>query len=74
MKVGRITLLTAFLLALPMAAWAGPTDPCSPSTDLDSDGVCDDVDNCPPGTNHPLGVFNPSQTDTDGDGRGDPCD
>jgi hypothetical protein len=71
MKVGRITLLTAFLIALPVAAWAGSEPPCD---DLDADTVCDDVDNCPPGVNHPIGVPNVSQTDTDGDGRGDACD
>jgi hypothetical protein len=35
--------------------------------DVDDDGVLDEVDNCP---SH----FNPSQTDTDGDGVGDVCD
>jgi hypothetical protein len=35
--------------------------------DADGDGVPDDVDNC-------LGVFNPDQRDTDGDGFGNRCD
>jgi hypothetical protein len=35
--------------------------------DVDDDGVLDEVDNCP-------SQFNPSQTDTDADGVGDPCD
>ena len=35
--------------------------------DIDGDGVCDDVDNCP-------NVYNPDQKDTDGDGHGDVCD
>jgi hypothetical protein len=71
MKVGRITILIALLLAmalLPLTAFAG-TPPCD---DLEGDTICDNVDNCPPGG---LGVTaNPAQTDTDGDGRGDVCD
>lgn len=35
--------------------------------DDDFDGIPDDSDNC-------LGLFNPPQTDADGDGHGDPCD
>ncbi len=35
--------------------------------DLDSDGIPDNFDDCP-------GVFNPDQTDTDGDNIGDACD
>lgn len=73
MKVGRIILMTAIMLAWPVLAMAG-VDPCFPDTDLDADGICDAVDNCPPGVNHPTGVANPAQTDTDGDGRGDSCD
>ncbi len=35
--------------------------------DADSDGMPDNVDDCP-------GIFNPDQTDTDGDNIGDACD
>lgn len=35
--------------------------------DADSDGACDETDNC-------LGTPNPDQADSDGDGRGDACD
>ena len=67
MKVGRITLLTAFLLALPVAAWAG-VDPCEfLGGDTDFDTVCDATDNC-------VTIPNTSQTDTDGDLDGDACD
>lgn len=40
--------------------------PNDPLDDIDGDGVCGDVDNCP---NQPNG-----QADLDGDGVGDPCD
>jgi len=39
-------------------------EPCS---DLDGDGVCDVLDNCP-------ADYNPDQADLDGDGIGDACD
>lgn len=35
--------------------------------DYDNDGVRDDIDNC-------VGVYNPDQNNTDGDGCGDTCD
>jgi hypothetical protein len=38
-----------------------------PLPDVDQDGVCDEVDNCPT-------VFNPDQQDSDNDGLGDRCD
>ncbi|TWT41996.1 Proprotein convertase P-domain protein [Phycisphaerae bacterium RAS1] len=43
-----------------------PTQTCL-AGDADMDGICDDADNC-------LGVANPTQADSDDDGRGDACD
>jgi len=44
---------------------------CTPfvacASDVDGDGVCDDVDNCST-------IANPDQSDADGDGVGDACD
>jgi hypothetical protein len=44
-----------------------PPPPPPPCPDGDSDGICDNVDNCPL-------VYNPDQVDKDGDGVGDVCD
>jgi hypothetical protein len=66
MKVGVISLMTAFLLALPLAAFAG-TDPCDPDVDTDGDTICDLVDNCPT-------KANVGQADADTDNVGDVCD
>ncbi len=44
-------------------------DPCpnDPENDIDDDGVCGDVDNCPE-------TYNPGQLDNDGDGIGNICE
>ncbi|MCB0550118.1 MAG: hypothetical protein KDD19_21295, partial [Phaeodactylibacter sp.] len=44
-------------------------DPCpnDPDDDIDGDGICGDVDNCPT-------AFNPGQEDLDQDNVGDACD
>jgi hypothetical protein len=72
MKVGRITIFIALLLVLPMAAFAGPVPCMDEGGDFDQDTICDDVDNCVPAGGG--STYNPSQTDGDGDGRGDVCD
>ena len=41
--------------------------PVNPGDDGDGDGVLDGVDNC-------VGMYNPTQSDADGDRRGDACD
>jgi hypothetical protein len=70
MKVGVISLMTVFLIALPLAAFGG-TDPCpSPDDDTDGDTVCDvgpPADNC-------IDTPNTDQSDIDSDGQGDVCD
>jgi hypothetical protein len=75
MKLGAGSLLAAFLLVLPLTAFAG-SDPCADlGGDTDGDEVCDDHDNCP---TKPNGPNQPSpQADSDvggGDGVGDVCD
>ena len=65
MKLGIISFAAALLLALP--AMAG-TDPCAGGPgDMDSDTVCDAIDNC-------REIANTAQVDGDSDGYGNICD
>ncbi|MFT4572720.1 MAG: hypothetical protein ACI8TX_001761 [Hyphomicrobiaceae bacterium] len=78
MKIGKDVLAVGFLPGLVFAALFGcvllgsSTDvhaiaPCLVPGDTDTDGVCDDVDNC-------VNDANPGQADFDGDSLGDVCD
>ena len=69
MKVGLITLMSAFLLLLPLAATAGNSECQLDNTDTDGDGVCDLIDNCVDVAN-----ASPIDCDTDQDGYGNLCD
>jgi len=53
----------------PSESSPGAADPgcINPGGDADSDGIVDGSDNCP-------NAYNPTQTDTDGNGVGDACD
>jgi len=64
MKVSLMALSIGFLLALPLAAYAGPAPG---GLDSDSDGVEDAFDNCST-------VANADQADADHDACGDVCD
>jgi hypothetical protein len=65
MKFGSIlALVVAAMLTTTFALVAAAGVPC---TDQDSDGVCDEDDNC-------LVVANPDQSDGDSDGYGEACD
>ena len=65
MKLNAIfTLVGAAFLTVAFAFIATAGVPCS---DVDSDGVCDEDDNC-------LVVANPDQSDGDSDGYGEACD
>jgi hypothetical protein len=57
-------VLTAGVLVLGLLAGAPIA---GAAEDSDGDGYADRSDNCP-------GVSNPNQADSDGDGKGDPCD
>jgi hypothetical protein len=75
-----ILLVTVVAMFTLNVSWASHDDPpgCknpvpgspgfkNPNCDSDDDGINNQDDNCPL-------VFNPDQTDTDGDGEGDACD
>ena len=50
-----------------LRSWIDSPAACAVETDVDLDGVPDDVDNCPD-------MANPDQADADRDGIGDVCD
>jgi len=66
MRLGTLLITLAGIALVAAPAVAGDSHHC-PGGDLDGDTLCGDDDNCPT-------VSNISQTDTDGDGRGDVCD
>lgn len=74
MKVGAISLLTALLLAWPLAAMAGNDGCLLDPTDTDSDGICDIDDNCVTVANNGPLPGTPLNCDTDQDGYGNACD
>ena len=57
----RALLLMLLLMFISATAYAA----CD--SDVDSDGICDEIDNCPD-------LWNPNQIDSDGDGIGNWCD
>src|SRR6185436_12541949 len=67
--IGSATISSQNKQAIVVAALAvaKPSCPQDEQNDIDGDGVCGNVDNCPT-------VANPSQTNSDGDTLGDACD
>ena len=69
MQLARLSfsaVFTAMLYISALTAVQAQSLP-PPIADTDSDGVLDNVDNCP-------NVYNPDQTDTNGNGIGDACE
>lgn len=61
-----VFFVCAGMILVPPCLLSSVSAQCTTEPDTDTDGICDDVDNCP---NHP----NPNQSDCDGDGVGDVC-
>ncbi|RME42894.1 MAG: lamin tail domain-containing protein [Deltaproteobacteria bacterium] len=66
MRRQRKTRFLSILLPLAALLFLGQGQ-CTPCTDTDGDGLCDEEDNCP-------GIANPEQEDCDMDGTGDACE
>lgn len=68
-KIILVLLIQIVLSSLVFAQWAAPPPPELGETpsDVDNDGIEDQLDNCP-------NDYNPGQIDTDGDGKGNICD
>ncbi|PKP59005.1 MAG: hypothetical protein CVT88_06395, partial [Candidatus Altiarchaeales archaeon HGW-Altiarchaeales-1] len=66
-KMGKTwEFFTIFNSTLSGGSQTGKVNITISCVDNDTDGICNDVDNCP--------VYNPDQNDTDGDGIGNVCD
>lgn len=59
--------ILSLLCILILVLFIGCDGGCGTAADKDGDGILDAEDNCP-------AAYNPDQTDSDGDGRGDACD
>jgi hypothetical protein len=64
---GGSSPLSYFYIGVSELEWQYMDNATLSSCDTDGDGICDDTDNCPT-------VYNPNQSNIDGDAFGDACD